>query len=58
MNPEIYSSYEISLIQLLMVKFRNAISNDENLYSFSLSEFDEVHGNFPNVDIYDEGKLH
>lgn len=54
MNPEIYTSEEISFIESLFARFRPVITEDESLYGFSLSEFDEVVAEFPNVDLLDE----
>lgn len=57
MNPEIYSAEEISFIGALLTRFRAVITEDESLYGFTLSEFDEVVENFPNVDLYDESEI-
>lgn len=54
MNSEIYTSTENALIKSLLIRFRKIISDDEDLYGFSLAEFDEVQNAFPNVDIHDE----
>ena len=52
MNPEIYTLIEISLIKSLMILFREIITDDEELYGFTLFEFDDV----LNVDLIDESK--
>ena len=56
MNPEIYTSKEISFIKSLMRKFREIITDDESLFGFSLKDFDVVSNKFPDVDIYDESQ--
>ena len=55
MNPEIYTSEDILLIESLFIRFRTVITEDEGLYGFILNEYDEVVEKFPNIDLLDEG---
>ncbi len=55
MNPEIYTSEDISLIDSLLIRFRAVIWEEECLYGFTLSDLDEVAEKFPDVDLLDEG---
>ncbi len=54
MNPEIYDVKEIVLTRSLLKRFKAVITDNEELYGFSLGEFNEVEESFPNVDLYDE----
>lgn len=55
MNPDIYSNEEISSVQSLLKRFRVVISDNEELYGFSISDLDDVIARFPDVDLFDEG---
>ncbi|MDO6422305.1 hypothetical protein [Saccharophagus degradans] len=55
MNPDIYSNEEISSVQSLLKRFRAVISDNEELYGFSISDLDDVIDRFPGVDLFDEG---
>jgi len=57
MYPEIYTSDEIAIIKLLIERFRETIKDDENLYGFSLEEYDVVKNKFPDVDLCDEATI-
>ena len=55
MNPDIYSNEEISSVQSLLKRFRAVISDNEELYGFSISDLDDVIDRFPDVDLFDDG---
>lgn len=44
----------MSLIESLLARFRAVISEDEARYGFTLSEFEAVASDFPDVDLLDE----